>query len=532
MRRRLSTISTTCAIAIAACASLFAPGAAAAAGSPPSAATAMTAPAGWNVVERDVQPHVLKVTVALVAPQGTTPSFDTALARQSVEAAGAFFSRETDGALTVQVERVVDWMHVDNDTPCSWAGTLQDWVQPRIGWQGGPGKHLVVMVPPGDPCPNWANGEQNWSVDAGGRAYVPGTDPSTVAHELGHNMSMFHASSIGCDGAWDFSTLGTGVPENCWRTEYGNRLDLMGGAWTFNPLPAATLDRVGMLPRRFEPQCGAVRTLQATSVGAAAQSREAISFADPRDPGARYWVDFRGRADANIYNNLHGTSLAFKPNRDGLQITRNDPNLWEAPTVLSRPYDGDDHRQLTALNERVALGGGAWVEWTGTTANGEGVVDVFVPCRAFETQLIAQHSGLCLDNVDWSSANGNPQAQYGCSTAAVQKYTFLRVPGLADTYTVVNRHSGKCLDVAGVSNADGAAVQQWTCTGGANQQFTLRQVTSAGATAQDVQLVARHSGKCVDVIGGSTAAGARTHQWGCTPAGASSGNQVWRLTGA
>ncbi|OOB92048.1 hypothetical protein B0T42_02145 [Rathayibacter sp. VKM Ac-2630] len=471
--------------------------------------------------------------MALVAPQGTTPSFDTALARQSVESAGTFLSRETNGAVTVQVDRVVDWMYVDNDTPCSWAGTLQDWVQPRIGWQGGPGKHLVVMVPPGDPCPDWANGEQNWAVDAGGRSFVPGTDPSAVAHELGHNMSMFHSSSIGCDGGWDFSTLGAGVPANCYRTEYGNRLDVMGGAWTFNPFPAATLDRIGMLPRRYEPTCGAVRTLNATSVGAAAQAREAISFADPRDPAARYWVDFRAQADANIYNYLHGTGLAFKPNRDGVQITRNDPNQWDAPTVLSRPYDGDDHRQLTAVNERVTLGGGAWVEYKGTASNGEGVIDVFVPCRAFETTLIAQHSGLCLDNANWSSADGNLQAQYGCGTAAVQRFAFIRVPGVVNTYTIVNRHSGKCLDIGGASTTNGAAVQQWTCTGGTNQQFTLRAATYSGATAKDFQLIARHSSKCAVVTGGSTAAGAGISQTTCTSANqAATVKQAWRLTGA
>lgn len=531
MRQRLSAVLAACAVTIGLCATGLAPSATAAEA---GLAAAPAAPeAGWSAVDTPIVPHTLSVTVALVAPRGSTPSFDTALARQSVEAAGTFLSRETDGALTVQIERVVDWMAVDDDTPCSWAGALQDWVAPRIGWQGGPGKHLIVMVPPGDPCPDWANGEQNWAVDAGGRSFVPGTDPSTVAHELGHNMGMFHASSIGCDGGWDFSTLGAGVPENCYRTEYGNRLDLMGSAWTFNPYPAATLNRIGMLPRRYEPACGAVRTMNATSVGAAARGREAISFADPRDPAARYWVDFRAQADANIYNGLHGTQWAFKPNRDGLQITRNDPNQFDAPTLLTRPLDGDANNQLTAVNERVPLGGGAWVEYKGNTPTGEGIVSVFVPCRAFETPLVAQHSGLCLDNTGWSSANGTVQSQYGCSNALVQRYTFIRVPGVANTYTVTNRHSGKCLEIAGSSTVNGAAVQQSTCTGGANQQFTLRAVTYSGATSKDFQLIGRQSGKCVAVTGASTAAGALVSQSSCTSVGqAATVKQTWRLTTA
>jgi Ricin-type beta-trefoil lectin domain-like len=38
-------------------------------------------------------------------------------------------------------------------------------------------------------------------------------------------------------------------------------------------------------------------------------------------------------------------------------------------------------------------------------------------------------------------------------------------------YKVIAKHSGKCLDIAGVSTADGANVQQWSCYGGNNQRW-------------------------------------------------------------
>ena len=49
----------------------------------------------------------------------------------------------------------------------------------------------------------------------------------------------------------------------------------------------------------------------------------------------------------------------------------------------------------------------------------------------------------------------------------------------------------------------------------------------------DYQLVAVHSGKCVDVSGVSTTPGAVIHQWTCDPASALSTkkNQIWRLQG-
>jgi len=150
----------------------------------------------------------------------------------------------------------------------------------------------------------------------------------------------------------------------------------------------------------------------------------------------------------------------------------------------------------------------------------------------FRSVAVAQHSQQCLDNTDLSTADGNPQQQFYCEGGDQQLWNFRPVAGVANTFTVVNQQTGKCLDVNGVSTADGAAVIQWSCHGGTNQQFTLRRVTYAGNDPHDHQLVARHSGKCVDVSGISTAARARVHQWTCNPVGqASPLNQTWRLWG-
>ncbi|MFJ7045083.1 RICIN domain-containing protein [Streptomyces sp. NPDC101112] len=148
------------------------------------------------------------------------------------------------------------------------------------------------------------------------------------------------------------------------------------------------------------------------------------------------------------------------------------------------------------------------------------------------TVAVVQHSGQCQDDTNLSTANGTQYQQYYCEGGYQQMLDFKPVAGKADTYTVVNQHSGKCLDVSSASTADGAAVIQYTCNGAANQQFTLRPVTALG-NAKDYQLVAAHSGKCVDVSQISTAAGAKIHQWPCDAASALSSkkNQIWRLQG-
>ena len=65
-------------------------------------------------------------------------------------------------------------------------------------------------------------------------------------------------------------------------------------------------------------------------------------------------------------------------------------------------------------------------------------------------------------------------------------------------WRVIARHSGKCLDVSSASTDDGAAIIQWQCHGGENQQWRVEAVTGG------YRLVARNSGKCLDVQGEST----------------------------
>jgi hypothetical protein len=62
--------------------------------------------------------------------------------------------------------------------------------------------------------------------------------------------------------------------------------------------------------------------------------------------------------------------------------------------------------------------------------------------------------------------------------------------------------------------------------------FTLSPVTALG-NSQDYQLVAVHSGKCVDVTGVSPAPHALIHQWTCDTGSTLSTkkNQIWRLLG-
>ncbi|MFI2431740.1 RICIN domain-containing protein [Streptomyces sp. NPDC018693] len=133
----------------------------------------------------------------------------------------------------------------------------------------------------------------------------------------------------------------------------------------------------------------------------------------------------------------------------------------------------------------------------------------------FTTKLMVNHSGKCLDVAYASIANGAWVQQWGCYNAPGNQTWHFDTVGdsLNDGYYYVRAsHSGKCLDVKGGSVANGATVQQWTCHGGTNQQWRLVQRTNGYFS-----LIARNSGKCLEIAGGSLFNGAGAIQYTCTP---------------
>jgi hypothetical protein len=119
----------------------------------------------------------------------------------------------------------------------------------------------------------------------------------------------------------------------------------------------------------------------------------------------------------------------------------------------------------------------------------------------------AASSGLCLDVVGQSTANGAGVQVWSCSGNANQRWTYdgtnLRVYGT------------KCLDVANGNAANGAKLQIWDCVSGdANQKWTL-----SGSLLQWTG-----KGKCMDLTNGAAQNGTPIQTWGCT---ANDENQSW-----
>ncbi|WP_326638519.1 RICIN domain-containing protein [Streptosporangium sp. NBC_01755] len=138
----------------------------------------------------------------------------------------------------------------------------------------------------------------------------------------------------------------------------------------------------------------------------------------------------------------------------------------------------------------------------------------------FRANLVARHSGKCLDVVAGGMEDGANVQQRTCDGKESQDWSLTATGG--GYYTFKAMHSGKCLDVVGDSRSIGAGIQQWTCMIGArNQEWGLSQRDDGYFV-----LVARHSGKCLQVMDGDVRDGARLRQWTCVRGWK---NQEWRL---
>jgi GH25 family lysozyme M1 (1,4-beta-N-acetylmuramidase) len=160
--------------------------------------------------------------------------------------------------------------------------------------------------------------------------------------------------------------------------------------------------------------------------------------------------------------------------------------------------------------------------------------------------------GMCLDDKNGGTANGNPVQLYTCGAGNVNQRWIVETDG-----ELVNVKSGKCLDDSGYNTANGTKLQIWSCTGATNQRWTppavpfasgvpglclndkstanggeIEALTCDGASAQAVTVKAdatlRVAGKCLDVTGNASAAGAHVQLWPCL---SNNTGEQWRIVG-
>lgn len=121
-------------------------------------------------------------------------------------------------------------------------------------------------------------------------------------------------------------------------------------------------------------------------------------------------------------------------------------------------------------------------------------------------EVVAKHSGKCLDVFDAQTFSGAKVIQWPCIGEENQKWQIIPI---GDGYfKFIAVHSNRVLAVQGGQTVNGAPIVQSTEVGTAPQQWQLFDVGGGY-----FRIVARHSGKAIEVAGGSSADGTQVQQW-------------------
>jgi endoglucanase len=133
-------------------------------------------------------------------------------------------------------------------------------------------------------------------------------------------------------------------------------------------------------------------------------------------------------------------------------------------------------------------------------------------------KVVSKNSGKCVDAAAAGTANGTLVQQYTCNGTNAQAWQLTATDsGYYKILTAANTAQGWDVTGGATATGDGAKIQLWANSGGTNQQWLP---VSEGSGYY--HLVARHSGKCLDVPSASTADGVPLQQWACNGSAAQS----------
>jgi len=400
-------------------------------------------------------PSVHQVYVALVLPAGLSAdtSLSEASARAMVARVSQFWSSQTGDKVSFVTAQVLPTYRSAYGCTGTDQATYNMWQEALAMMPDayGPGKHLVLVAPNGATAQGCYYGLGTiGTVEAEGNdVFVSGLNQSLLAHELGHNLGLYHSNSLRCNGTQDMPLAEFGF-SGCQATEYDDLFDVMGYSGTSygeGNLNAVHLDGMNLLPsavRKIPANSGAT-TVRITPLSSNTDNRT-LKITDPS--GANYFVEYRTNSGLDTVAGRN----PWKPSW-GVRVLRDDPDapasagsyeLDATPTSL-KSYD---------YNRSIPVGG------TFTSAS-----------RKLTVRVAAQDpTGATLTIANWASP-------------IVPSTVTLSVPTRASVGTAITAATR-------VTDEHGRGVASWTVTlqmmqQGATTWRSLRSLrtTSAGSAS-------------------------------------------------
>ncbi|MEV5240585.1 RICIN domain-containing protein [Streptomyces cinnamoneus] len=229
----------------------------------------------------------------------------------------------------------------------------------------------------------------------------------------------------------------------------------------------------------------------------------------------------------------HGLSLIKLQNAQAPEHTRPDgsctPSNWVWRWAV--PNDRTCVHPTAAQNARgdTARATSYWVATRDRIQGNELARDPFWYPNAYYRIRNVFTSPMLFVNVYGGSTADGTKITLRSNTPDRQNFTFRRAGGgvaYQNTFEIVARHSGKCLDVQGFGKNDGTPVIQWPCHGGSNQKWYFHRRADNFWEIRSVD-----SDKCLDAANGDNPvvnpprSGTHLQQWTCL----GNKNQAWQL---
>lgn len=308
-----------------------------------------------------------RVYVAIVSPAGYSVADNTNTlesVRADLDAASSYWASQTAGA--VQLEYGGTAGTYVSEHPCGETQAMWNEAIDRFADQGvdvvGPGRYLMLVAPPGasetDDC-HYGYGTLGGLDAAWNATFVSDSNQSLLAHELGHNLGLAHASALRCTGAQDGVWDGTGYGAACARWRYEDLLDVMGySGETYGEgnLNAPHLDDLGLDPSAIRSVAGPA-TVTIPPLSETTAAGRGLRLTDTN--GETYYVEYRTATGRDAV----ATVNAWKPSM-GVLLYREDPSAYRHHG--SYHLDATPQRSDAFDYDRALLPGMTFTTGTGT----------------------------------------------------------------------------------------------------------------------------------------------------------------------
>lgn len=310
------------------------------------------------------QVYAVLVTPSNVAGSSAAANQTEGKVTTAVAHADDYWNQQSSGSVRFALAGTIPWYKAAAAGTCATnVGSTQLWSEAaakattQLGYKPGPNTHLVLFFPSGSDC----NGSiglatvEN-SANVGGVAWVIGTDgaieKATLAHELGHNLSLGHANWYEC----------TSGVTGCVSHEYGDLTDVMGfgqGGLTGGALSAPQAIRAGIWPSgsfKYAPKGTTSYKLLPVSGNSGLRG---VIVEDRY--GIDYFIEFRNYTGEDARPSAVCDSQGCTSNTAGVRIlVLGDTTLKGEPGdgsfVLSRTVNGADVMDYK-LNQTFAANG-------------------------------------------------------------------------------------------------------------------------------------------------------------------------------